>query len=86
MSAKVSHIPIDSIQPEQNDRKAFDQIALQELAESIRAHGLVQPITVRPIAEDGYEIVADERRWRAVHRGASQRQSPGIVAVTWGKT
>jgi ParB family chromosome partitioning protein len=38
--------------------------ALQELAESIRAHGLVQPVVVRPVA-DGYELIAGERRWRA---------------------
>jgi ParB family chromosome partitioning protein len=45
-------------------RKAFDEDALKELAESIKAHGLLQPIVVRKV-EDGYELVAGERRFRA---------------------
>ena len=64
MTGKVSRIAIDGIQPGQNDRKAFDQIAFQQLAESVQAHRLIQPITVRPLAERQYEIVAGERRWR----------------------
>lgn len=48
-----------------NDRTVFDAIALQELADSIRENGLAQPITVRPLAHERYEIVAGERRFRA---------------------
>ncbi|MCB1865697.1 MAG: ParB/RepB/Spo0J family partition protein [Chromatiales bacterium] len=46
-------------------RGHFDQEALEELAESIRAQGLVQPIVARPVDADRYEIIAGERRWRA---------------------
>ena len=46
-------------------RTRMDSASLQELAESIRAQGVIQPILVRPIAEDAYEIIAGERRWRA---------------------
>lgn len=45
-------------------RTYFDEVKLQELADSIREHGIVQPIVVRPL-DDKYEIVAGERRWRA---------------------
>jgi len=46
-------------------RTHFDEVKLQELADSIRDHGLLQPITVRKIAEDRYVVIAGERRWRA---------------------
>ena len=49
-------------------RRHFDEAALDELAESIRRHGLLQPITVTPLGGDAYAIVAGERRWRAVQR------------------
>lgn len=62
--SELVEIPLDLVRPGDNDRTAFDQVALQELAESIRDHGLAQPITVRPV-EGGYEIVAGERRTRA---------------------
>jgi ParB family chromosome partitioning protein len=50
-------------------RQFFDENALDELAASIRQHGLLEPIVVRPRAEGGYTIVAGERRWRAGLRG-----------------
>lgn len=46
-------------------RKNFDESAISALAESIREHGILQPILVRPLAFGGYQIVAGERRWRA---------------------
>jgi ParB family chromosome partitioning protein len=47
-------------------RRHFDETALQELAQSIRSNGLLQPILVRPLAQEGqFEIIAGERRWRA---------------------
>lgn len=49
-------------------RKKFDDTAITELAESIRLHGMLQPIVVRPIADGRYQIVAGERRWRAAKR------------------
>ena len=47
-----------------NPRRVFDDSKIAELAHNIREQGLLQPITVRPIA-NGYEIVCGERRWRA---------------------
>lgn len=59
-------LPIEAIRanPDQ-PRRNFDDRALGELAESIRARGIVQPLVVRRVADGGYEIVAGERRWRA---------------------
>ncbi len=61
----LKDIPIDQIQrgPYQ-PRRHFDQDALEELAESIRAQGVIQPVVVRP-KNGGYELIAGERRWRA---------------------
>ena len=51
---------------QQQPRKKFDEASLQELADSIRQHGVITPITVRPLEEEGcYQIIAGERRWRA---------------------
>lgn len=62
----VQCIPLDSITPSfGNDRTTFDEAALQELAESIRTNGLAQPITVRPVADGKYQLIAGERRFRA---------------------
>ncbi|HUT15496.1 MAG TPA: ParB/RepB/Spo0J family partition protein, partial [Anaerolineae bacterium] len=65
MTTTLTAISIDSIRRGDNDRQAFDQVALEELSESIRTHGLVQPITIRPMTDGHYEIVAGERRWLA---------------------
>lgn len=63
---RVDRVAIRQLQPGQyQPRKTFDEAALQELADSIQAQGLVQPIVVREIEEDKYEIIAGERRWRA---------------------
>ncbi|MEW6622377.1 MAG: ParB/RepB/Spo0J family partition protein [Bacillota bacterium] len=62
----IQWIDIDSIQPNQNQpRKNLDKQKLGELAESIKEHGIVQPIIVRRIDDYKYELVAGERRWRA---------------------
>ena len=61
----VERVPIDAIAPGDNDREDFDAAALQELADSIGQYGLAQPITVRPVGRDRFQIVAGERRWRA---------------------
>ena len=59
-------LPISKVEPrEDQPRRAFDDEALAELADSIRAHGLIQPIVVRPIDGGYYQIIAGERRWRA---------------------
>ncbi len=58
---RITDIEPNADQP----RKAFDQNALEELADNIKQHGLLQPIVVRPLANGNYQIVAGERRWRA---------------------
>jgi ParB family chromosome partitioning protein len=71
----VRELPIELIvrNPEQ-PRRAFDDAALEELADSIRENGVLQPILVRPVAEsDTYQIVAGERRWRASQRAGLTR-------------
>jgi ParB family transcriptional regulator, chromosome partitioning protein len=72
-------IPIDLVQRNpQQPRKHFDEAELTELANSIRSHGVLQPILVRPIADGRYEIVAGERRWRAAQR-AGLHSIPAVV-------
>jgi ParB family transcriptional regulator, chromosome partitioning protein len=74
-------VPLDRISPSPfNPRKNFPEAELEELANSIREKGLVQPIILRPIGVSGqqYEIVAGERRWRAAQK-ASLHLVPAIV-------
>ena len=62
----LRQLPIDQLQRgKYQPRRDFDQSALEELAESIRLEGVMQPIVVRPIAKGRWEIIAGERRWRA---------------------
>lgn len=59
-------LPLDEIEPNREQaRKDFDEAALSELAESIRQHGVLQPLLVRPMPDGGYRLIAGERRWRA---------------------
>jgi ParB family chromosome partitioning protein len=65
-SGDLRTLAVGSIQPGRyQPRTGMDPDRLQELADSIRAQGLIQPIVVRPVARDRYEIIAGERRWRA---------------------
>ena len=65
-SSSINEIPVDKIFPNPNQpRHEFDEDALEELAESIRQLGIVQPITLRQMDDESYEIIAGERRWRA---------------------
>lgn len=77
-SEQIKHIPLDKIfiNPEQ-PRKHFDEKALEELANSIRQHGVIQPLVVTP-HEDKYRIVAGERRYRA-SKIAGLDKVPAIV-------
>ncbi len=59
-------------------RKTFDEGSIQELAQSIEQHGVLQPLLVRPLAEGGYQLVAGERRWRAC-RIAGVKEVPVVV-------
>ncbi len=72
-------LPIDLVQRNPGQpRKHFDENDLTDLANSIKAHGVLQPILVRPIADGRYEIVAGERRWRAAQR-AGLHSIPAVV-------
>ena len=65
-SSSINEIPLSQIHPNPNQpRREFDSEALQELADSIREIGIIQPITLRKIDDGTYEIIAGERRWRA---------------------
>ena len=65
-STGVKVVPVDRIEPNpQNPRLAIDEATLAELAASIREHGVLQPILVRPIDENRFQLIAGERRWRA---------------------
>jgi len=80
-TAGGSTLPITYLRPGKfQPRRHFDETLLDELASSIRQHGLLQPILVRPLAgqADAYEIIAGERRWRAAQR-ASLHDVPVIV-------
>ncbi len=62
---RIEYLPTDRVRPSRNQpRLSVQEAELEELASSVRVHGILQPIVVRP-AGDGYEIVAGERRWRA---------------------
>ena len=62
----MKHVPIELIQRgKYQPRTGMHEEALQELASSIRVQGVMQPIVIRPISADKYEIIAGERRWRA---------------------
>lgn len=76
--ANIENIKIDQIYPnEDQPRKYFDNVALKELANSIKANGVIQPIIVRK-ADKGFEIVAGERRYRA-SKLAGLKEIPSIV-------
>ena len=74
----VSKLPLQKIEPNPNQpRKQFDEEQLQALADSIREHGLLQPLAVRDMG-DYYQIIAGERRWRAC-RLAELREVPVVI-------
>lgn len=77
--SNVTEVMLSEIEPNRDQpRKDFDEQALTELAESIKKHGLLQPILVRSKPAGGYEIIAGERRWRAC-RIAELRTVPVVI-------
>ncbi len=81
-SADIMLIPIDSIEPNPfQPRTDFDEETMNELAESIRSLGLIQPITVRSTASGKYQIISGERRWRAC-RIADYKEMPAYIKDT----
>lgn len=70
---------LSQIEPDKNQpRKVFEEGALEELAASIKEHGLIQPIIVTPLGDDRFRIIAGERRWRAC-RIAGLEEVPALV-------
>ena len=87
-SRELQYVPLDLIQRgKYQPRRDMDATALEELALSIKAHGVMQPIVVRPIGEGRFEIVAGERRWRASQQAgldkipAMVRELPDEAAI-----
>ena len=79
-SGRVLYLPLGSIRPNPaQPRRVFDPAGLQELADSIREYGILQPLTVRR-RENGYELIAGERRLRAAGM-AGLTQAPCLVAA-----
>ena len=78
-SVGVRIVPVDHIEPNpEQPRMVFEPAALDELAASIREHGVLQPILVRPLGPNTYQIVAGERRWRA-SRLAGLESIPALI-------
>ena len=74
----LKRLNINDIKPNENQpRKTFDPEKIEDLANSIREHGVIQPLVVRKV-KTGYEIVAGERRWRAA-REAGLKEVPCVV-------
>ena len=81
-SSNLSEIEIAQIEPNPNQpRREFDQEALQELANSIHELGIIQPITLRKIEGQKYQIIAGERRWRASQLAGLTKIPAYIVSV-----
>lgn len=78
----IRNIPLDQVYPDPNQpRKLFDQAGLDELAASIKANGLIQPITVRRDADGRYMIVCGERRYRAHLTGGMAKIKAHVVEL-----
>ena len=78
-SAPASTLPVSQIESCRNQpRHIFDPEKLEELADSIRQHGIIQPLTVRRLSSGYYQIIAGERRWRAA-KLAGLREIPAVV-------
>jgi ParB family transcriptional regulator, chromosome partitioning protein len=75
IEGKVTWLPVDQVRPNPNQpRREFDPVAMMELTQSVERDGIIQPIIVRRIAPDEYQIIAGERRWRAA-------KSAGLATV-----
>lgn len=77
--SNASTLPVNEIEPNRDQpRKYFDDEALGELADSIREHGVLQPLLVRPLPNGRYQLIAGERRWRA-SRMVGLRELPVVI-------
>src|SRR5581483_1245947 len=78
---RIQRLTVNTVAPHANQpRQHFDQEALEQLAQSIKAHGILQPLVVTPVGS-GYVIIAGERRWRAAQI-AGLDKVPAIVRTT----
>jgi ParB family chromosome partitioning protein len=85
MNAPATEVDVDRISPnELQPRHRFEDARLDELAQSIRSNGVIQPIVVRQVA-DGYRIIAGERRWRAAQRAGLTRVPVIVKEVAAGR-
>jgi len=76
---RLAQLPVETLRPgKYQPRTRMDEASLADLAESIRARGVIQPVVVRPVGEGRYELLAGERRWRAA-RIAGLERIPAIV-------
>ena len=81
--APLAELPIERLQRgAYQPRREFEEEALQTLASSIRAQGVLQPVVARPLADDRYEILSGERRWRAAQMAGLDRVPVVIKDVT----
>ena len=86
-SKDFEYLPISKIAPRaQQPRKAFDEQGLEELAESIKEHGVIQPLTVRELEGGYYQIIAGERRWRASRMAGLSEVPARIIEADYKKT
>jgi ParB family chromosome partitioning protein len=77
--AEIVELPLERITPSRYQaRQDFDEDSIRELASSIKEHGVMQPVVVRPVGEDLYELVVGERRWRAC-RQAGLETIPAVI-------
>ncbi|WP_022872703.1 ParB/RepB/Spo0J family partition protein [Nesterenkonia alba] len=80
--ASFRAIPVESIQPNpRQPRQVFDEEEMAELVHSIREIGVLQPIVVRPLEDDHYELIMGERRWRA-SQAAGKETIPAVIRQT----
>jgi ParB family transcriptional regulator, chromosome partitioning protein len=78
-ATELVHLPVGAIGPNaRQPRRRLDPERIEELAESVRAQGIVQPVVVRPLSDGRYELIAGERRWRAA-RKAGLPTVPALV-------
>ena len=79
-TSKPSTLPITKVEPKADQpRTTFDEVALAELSESIKQHGIIQPITVRKLPSGYYQIIAGERRWRAARMAGLKEVPVNII-------
>ena len=83
-SSTINEIELDKISPNPNQpRRDFDPESLRELADSIAEIGIVQPITLRKMEDDTFQIIAGERRWRAARLAGLHTYVRQMTRMSW---